>query len=116
LLSGDQLVRPTEEDLAGQVPAQLSTQGALNGHRLEGKLIPARGYIAAAPLAGDNKQSPLDCWEPESHSMSIGEVIAKIFHRPGSSIVFEIYPMIYQKLIGLAREYRCLGGTICAVK
>jgi len=30
--------------------------------------------------------------------------------------VSEIYPRIYPKLIRLAREYRCLGGTPRAVK
>jgi len=41
LLSGDQLVSPTEEDLARQVPAQLAAQGARDRDRLEGELLPA---------------------------------------------------------------------------
>jgi hypothetical protein len=46
------LVRPTEEDLRRQVLAQLPTEGALDGDRLKGELIPATGHIAAAPFAG----------------------------------------------------------------
>jgi len=57
-LAGDQLVRLPEEDLRRQVPAQLSTEGTLDGDRLEGELIPARGHIAAAPLAGDHDAMP----------------------------------------------------------
>ena len=52
------MVRLPEEDLRRQVPAQLSTEGTLDGDRLEGELIPARGHIAAAPLAGDHDAMP----------------------------------------------------------
>jgi hypothetical protein len=72
------LVWSPEEDLGGQVPAQLAAQGALNGDGLKWKVVPARWDIAAAPLAGDDEQSPLDCWEPECHLPSIGEHEAKI--------------------------------------
>jgi len=81
LLAGDELVRPTEEDLAGQVPAQLATKGTRDGHRLKGELVPARGHIAAAPFASDHEVSTLDGWEAECHSLSIGEVKAKVFHK-----------------------------------
>jgi len=83
LLAGDELVRATEKDLGGQVPAQLATKGTFDGDGLKWKVIPARWHIAAAPLASDHKLSPLDGWESECHSLSIGEVKAKVIHRPG---------------------------------
>jgi len=79
------LVRLPEEDLRGQVPAQLSTQGALDGDRLEGELLTPGWHIAAAPLAGDYEVPTLDGGEAECHFMSIGEVKAKVFHRSGGS-------------------------------
>jgi hypothetical protein len=78
LLAGDELVRPTEEDLGGQVPAKFATKRAFNGDGLKRRFIPTSGHIAAAPLAGDDEQSPLDSWESECHSLSIGEYEAKI--------------------------------------
>ena len=54
LLVGDELVRPTEEDLRGQVPAQLSAQGALHCDRLEGTLPATVSKIAA----GNGKNEP----------------------------------------------------------
>jgi len=50
-LPGDQLVRTTEEDLGGKVPAQLAAEGALDGDGLKWKVVPASGHIAAAFLA-----------------------------------------------------------------
>jgi hypothetical protein len=47
------LVRPTEEDLGGQVPAQFAAEGARHHNGLEWELLPARRHIAAATLAGD---------------------------------------------------------------
>jgi hypothetical protein len=44
LLPGDELVRPTEEDLRWQVPTQFATQGALDGDGLKGELLPARVF------------------------------------------------------------------------
>jgi hypothetical protein len=41
MLSGDQLVRLPEEDFRWKVPPQLAAEGALDGDRLEGELIPA---------------------------------------------------------------------------
>jgi hypothetical protein len=55
LLVNDELVRPTEEDLRGQVPSQFAAQGALDGDGLKWKLIPARLHIAAASVAGDHE-------------------------------------------------------------
>jgi hypothetical protein len=49
------LVRPTEEDFGRQVPAKFATQEALNVDGLKWELLPARGHIAAAPLAGDDE-------------------------------------------------------------
>jgi hypothetical protein len=40
---------------------------ALDRNGLKWKFIPARGHIAAAPLAGDNELSPLGDWESECH-------------------------------------------------
>ena len=82
LLPVDELVRSAEEDLRWQVPAQFATQWALDGDRLEGELLPARGHIAAAPFAGDHEVPTLDAGEAECHSMSIGEVKAKVLHSP----------------------------------
>jgi hypothetical protein len=42
LLASDELVRPTEEDLARQIPAQLSTERARDRDRLKGELMPPR--------------------------------------------------------------------------
>jgi hypothetical protein len=72
------LVRPTEEDLGGEVPAQLATERALNIDGLKWELHDAGRYIAAASLAGDYKQSPLDDWKSEGHFLSIGEDEAKM--------------------------------------
>jgi len=63
LLPVDELVRSAEEDLRWQVPAQFATQWALDGDRLEGELLPARGHIAAAPFAGDHEVPTLDAGE-----------------------------------------------------
>jgi hypothetical protein len=116
LLPGDELVRPTEEDLGRQVPAKFATERAFHGDGLKWKVIPASGHISAAPFAGDDEQSPLYAWEAECHCMSIGEIKANKIHRAGSNLLSEIYPRIYPKLIRLTREYRCLGGIPCAVK
>jgi hypothetical protein len=86
LLVGDELVRPTEEDLGGKVPAQFAAERALDGDGLKWKVIPDSGHITAAPLAGDHKLSPLDAWESECHCPSIGEIKAKVFHRPGRNL------------------------------
>jgi hypothetical protein len=80
LLVKHELVRPTEEDFRGQVPAQFATQGTLDGDRLERKLIPPGGHVAAAAFAGHREQSPLDGGEPECHSTSISEIKAKLIH------------------------------------
>lgn len=53
--AGDELVRSPEEDLRWQVPAQFAAQGTLDGDRLKGEFLPARPYVAAASLAGDNE-------------------------------------------------------------
>jgi hypothetical protein len=45
------LVRPTEEDLRRQVPAQLAAQGTLNRDGLKGELSDAGWNVAAASLA-----------------------------------------------------------------
>jgi len=82
LLARVELVRATEEDLRWQVPAQFAAEGALDGDRLEGELLTARGYVAAASLAGDDEKSPLDGWESECHCHSVGEIKAKVIHRP----------------------------------
>jgi len=50
-LPGGEAVRPTEEDLGGQVPPQFAAEGSSDGDRLEGELLPPRGNIAAAFLA-----------------------------------------------------------------
>jgi hypothetical protein len=50
-LVNHELVRPTEEDFRRQVPAQFAAQGTLDRDRLKGELHPARGHVAAAPLA-----------------------------------------------------------------
>jgi hypothetical protein len=67
LLTGDELVRPTEEDLGGQVPAQFAAEGTLDRDRLERELPDAGWHIAAAPFAGDHEDLALDGWEAECH-------------------------------------------------
>jgi len=79
-----ELVRSPEEYLRRQVPPQLAAEGALDADRLKGELLPTRGHIAAAPLAGDHEVPTLDGGEAECHFLSIGEVKAKVFHRTGA--------------------------------
>ncbi|MGC9293631.1 MAG: hypothetical protein ACP5EP_13220, partial [Acidobacteriaceae bacterium] len=83
LLMDNQLVKPTEEDLARQVPAQFAAQGALDGDGLKRKFLTPGWYVAAAPLAGDHEVPTLDDWEAECHSLSIGEYKTKVIHRQG---------------------------------
>jgi len=47
-LPGDEQVRPTEKDLRGQVPAQFTTERALDRDGLKWKVLSARWHIAAA--------------------------------------------------------------------
>jgi hypothetical protein len=49
------LVRATEEDFRGQVPAQFAAEGALNRDGLKRKFVPARWNVAAASLACDDE-------------------------------------------------------------
>jgi hypothetical protein len=49
------LVRPTEEDLRWQVPAQLAAEGTLDRDRLKRELTDAGWNVAAAPLASDHE-------------------------------------------------------------
>jgi len=55
LLAGDEWVRPTEEDLARQVPAQFAAERTLDADGLEGEFLTTRRHVAAAPLAGDHE-------------------------------------------------------------
>ena len=54
-VAGDELVRPTEEDLRWQVPARFAAEGALNSDGLKGELPDAGWNVAAAPLACDDE-------------------------------------------------------------
>ena len=49
------MVGATEEDLRGEVPAQLAAERAFDRDGLEGKFLPARGHVAAAAFAGDHE-------------------------------------------------------------
>ena len=49
------MVRPTEEEFGGQVPARFAAEGALDGDGLKWELFPTRRHIAAAPLASDDE-------------------------------------------------------------
>jgi hypothetical protein len=51
LLVNYELVRSSEKNFRGKVPAQFTAEGALDRDGLERKFIPARGHITAAPLA-----------------------------------------------------------------
>jgi hypothetical protein len=55
LLLNHELVRPTEEDLARQVPPQFATEGAFNRDGLERELLPTGGNHSPASLARDNE-------------------------------------------------------------
>ena len=55
LLAGDELVRPTEEDLGGQVPALFAAEGAFDRDGLKRKFPDAGRHIAAATFAGDHE-------------------------------------------------------------
>jgi len=72
------LVRPTEEDLGGQVPAQLAAEGTLDRDRPKRELLDAGRHIAVAPLAGDDENLALDGWESECHRHIIGEYEANM--------------------------------------
>jgi hypothetical protein len=61
------MMRLAQKHLRGQVPAQLATERALDGDRLEREFPDTGRHIAAAPLAGDDELSPLDGWESECH-------------------------------------------------
>ncbi len=64
LLAGDEDIWPTKEDLARQVPAQLTAEGARDGDGLEGELLPARRHVTAAPLAlHDEGLAATGSWE-----------------------------------------------------
>jgi len=76
LLAGDELVRSPKEDFARQVPAKLAAEGASDGDRLEGELLPPRRNIAAAPLAGYDEG--LATRRSREHENSIGEHKAKV--------------------------------------
>ena len=80
-----ELVRATEKNFGGQVPALFATEGTLDRDGLKRKLRDAGRHIAAALLACGHEQSPLYGWESECHSPSIGESKAKVIHRPGSN-------------------------------
>jgi hypothetical protein len=75
------LVEAAKKDFARPILPQLAAEGARDGHRLEGELLPPRGHIAAAPLAGDHEVPTLDGGEAECHFLSIGEAKAKVFNR-----------------------------------
>jgi len=49
------LVRPTDEEFGGQVPAQLATEGALDGDGLKAEFPDAGRNVAAASLAGHHE-------------------------------------------------------------
>ena len=51
---GDELVRSPEEDLRGQVPAQLPAEGTPDRDGFEGEFPDAGWDIAPAPFAGDD--------------------------------------------------------------
>ena len=55
MLAGDELVRPTEKDFSGEVPARFATEGTRDGDGLERKFLPTGEHVAAAPLAGDDE-------------------------------------------------------------
>ena len=70
------LVRPSEEDFGGQVPAKFAAEGTLDGDGLERKFLPASGHIAAAFFAGDHEGlAARRRWE---HGNIIGEYKAKM--------------------------------------
>jgi hypothetical protein len=52
LLVDDELVRATEEDFRGQIPARFTAEGTINGDGLKRKLPDTGWDIAAATLAG----------------------------------------------------------------
>jgi hypothetical protein len=52
---GYQMVRPSEKNFGGQVPAKFATEGALNGDGLKRELPDAGWNVAAALLARDNE-------------------------------------------------------------
>ena len=71
------MMRPAQQNLAGQVLAPLAAQWAADGNRLEGKLALAGGYVPAATLTGDHELFSL--LHDECHSeASVGEQRAKV--------------------------------------
>jgi hypothetical protein len=73
LLVNHELVRSSEEDLRWQVPANFTTEGALNGDGLERKLHDAGWNVAAALLAGHHEGLAISgCRE---HASMIGNTL-----------------------------------------
>ena len=71
-----ELVRPTEEDLGGQVPSRFAAEGALNGDGFE-REFPAAGWnVAAASLACDDEALPIS--GHLEHARMIGKCITRI--------------------------------------
>ena len=55
LLAGDELVRPTEEDLSGKVPPQFTAEGALDGDGLEREFLRPGGNSLVTVFAVDDE-------------------------------------------------------------
>jgi hypothetical protein len=76
LLAGGELVRPTEKNFGGQVPAQFAAKRALNGDGLKGELPDAGWNVAAASLASDDEALPIS--GHLEHASMIGKYITRI--------------------------------------
>jgi hypothetical protein len=72
------MIRPPQQDLRGQVPAPLATEGAGDHERLERELLHPGWDIAPAPFALDNEEFPF--LDSKSHGRTtIGEYMAKVY-------------------------------------
>jgi len=86
------MIRPPEQDLRGQVPAQLPTEGAGNDNWLERKLYYPGGNIPPAPLTLDDEQ--FSFLDSEGHSRTIvSEQKAKVYLRELNKSVGVFVPL-----------------------
>jgi hypothetical protein len=67
LLTGDELVRPTEEDLSGQVPTQFAAQAASDRDGLERELLRPGGNSPVTVFTGDDELFAFLHHEPEAY-------------------------------------------------
>jgi hypothetical protein len=121
-----ELVRATQEDLGGAVPAQFAAEGALDRDGLKWEFLDARGNIAAAHFAGHDEGfcglRGLGTWQIAAgfgqRTQGCQDAVKGRYDlgTGGGRVTLGISPKDLQKLTCLTLKYRCLGGIPCVVK